>query len=84
MNNFNWYNEKQVLKATLNACIRNGLTYEQTKQALFGQFSASCNVCCIANMGQTVCTKKRKCYVEAALDTYLKVAKEKCMKDEEN
>ena len=77
MNNFNWYNEKQVLKATLNACIRNGLTYEQTKQALFGQFSASCNVCCLANMGQTVCSKGQKCFIEEALNRYVNVAKQK-------
>lgn len=79
---FDWRLEKTTLRATLNACIRQGYTYEQTEKALMAQFSASCNVCCLqpnmTKVGRMYCETGHKCYVELALEKYLEIAREKC------
>lgn len=75
---FNWHEEKAILRALLNTCIRNGCTYEETKKMLETQFCASCTVCIFANLGKCVCDTSHMCFVENALSKYLEVAKEKC------
>lgn len=75
---FNWYAEKLALRTLLNSCIRQHLTYEQTVMALEAQFNASCATCIICTMGSCVCDKHHVCFIEQALSTYIKIAKEKC------
>ena len=78
-----YHEQKVMLRNMLNECIRSGKTAEETKLLLRLTKNNMCNQCylyALANgFGHAFCDKTNACFLDEALNTYCKVADEKCV-----
>lgn len=73
---------KALLRGVLNAGIVGGASAEDTIKGLEAQLGGICTMCMIEHFGyRTPCDKGRVCFIEEAMKTYTKIAKEKCNKN---
>ena len=73
---------KALLRGVLNAGIVSGASAEETIKGLEIQLGGICTMCTIEHFGyKCYCDKGKVCFIEEAMKTYVKIAKEKCNKN---
>lgn len=73
---------KALLRGVLNAGIVSGASAEETIKGLEIQLGGICTMCTIDHFGyRCPCDRGKICFVEEAMKTYMKIAKEKCNKN---
>lgn len=79
-----YHEQKATLRNMLNDCIQSGKSAEETKMLLRLAKNNMCNQCYLNALAKgyikAFCDKTDKCFLEEALETYCRVADERCIK----